>query len=125
MAYETFTGTRNAPSKGACVRINREGRFLFNKAATTLFRDNAVRWICLKCDRSAKKVAFQKTGKASQGSVEIKYRNEAGSSGFNSKGFAEWVGLDLAKSNTYPVEWNRELSGLECCIANGHHKTSK
>jgi hypothetical protein len=45
MPYETYTGTRNAPSKGAAVRVNREGRFLFNKAATALFRDNAVRWV--------------------------------------------------------------------------------
>ena len=125
MAYETFTGTRNAASKGAYLRTNREGRFSFTKAATTLFRDNAVRWICLKFDRSAKKGAFQKTGKATEGSVEIKYRNEAGSSGFNSKSFAQWAGLDLSKSNTYPVEWNRELNALEFFVENGSRKTTK
>ena len=122
MPYETFTGTRNAPSKGASVRVNREGRFLFNKAATVFYRDNAVRWVSLKYDRTLKKVACQKTGKATEGSVEIKYRNEAGSSGFNSKGFAQWAGLDLAKSNIFAGEWNRELNALEFRIENGHRK---
>jgi len=125
MAYETFTGTRNAPSKGPWVRVNREGRFSLNKAATALMRDGSVRWICLKSDRTSKKIAFQKLTKPAQGSVEIKYRNEAGTSGFNSKSFAQWSGLDLTKSNTYPVDWNRELNALEFCIENGPRKTSK
>jgi hypothetical protein len=137
MEYERFSGTRrSAPSKVPCVRVNSEGRFSFDKAATLFFKHHNGRWVSLNRDKSgAKKIAVQIQKTASTSDAEIKYRNEAGTSGFNHKSFAQWAGIDLSKSNTYPVEWNQERKALEFSIENsstsleavprGQRKTSK
>lgn len=117
MAYEIYT--RKVRRLGSPqIALMNNGRVSFNKASAALLTEQAVEFVLLMWDSSARKIAIRPIAKKDSRAYKINVRSN--SAGFSAKTFLEDIGFDYEKGTViFPLSWNAEQGIFEMSLSEG------
>lgn len=94
--------------RGPSVTLARMGRFNFNKAAFTLFKERAVEDLLLMWDTKKRLIGFKPIPKKDARTYKMRYATRGDWCGFSSVSFLKHIGYKKEGSQILPVEWDEQ-----------------
>jgi hypothetical protein len=112
--FEIFSRYGNRINRPPTVAIAKQGRIQLNKAATEFFGPDleAINWVLLMWDKSAKKVGIRPLRKKDKRGYRINF-NPNGGAALSSKSFMDFIGYDREQTRWFPARWNEDEQVLE------------
>jgi len=107
MPYEVFD-RKNQRSREPSVTFMKIGRFAFNKAATSIFKERKLNFINLAWDKEKRLVGFQPVACRDELSYRIRYNKRGDACGFSAITFMRHIEYDRSKSHSYSLEWDEK-----------------
>ena len=124
MPYEIFT--RKVVRRGSpAVTITKMGRIAVNKNATEAFEKNAVEYILLMWDSTARKIGIRPITKKDSRAYPLKYGIKGNGAAFSCKTFLDFIGIDYSTSTSLPATWAEDFSLLETTVPSDLMKTPR
>ena len=116
MAYEIYSRkVRKAGSPQ--IAIMAKGRLSFNKASTSILKEQAVEFVLLLWDKTARKIGVRPIAKKDPRAYKISVRES--SAGFSAKTFLEDIGVPFERTQIFPLSWNAEQGIFEFALSEG------
>jgi hypothetical protein len=115
VAYELFN-IRSIRIGSPTLTIRPDGRFDLNADAGDLLRRAGAKFVQILWDADAQRVALRPLPRSGESSYKLLVRSGKRSTSFSALTFLRYIGWDLSKSATVPVEWNEKETVLEALL---------
>ena len=112
MAYELFT-VKAARLGSPALTITADGRFTLNADAGDLLRRAGAKSVQILWDATACKLALRPLARPGDSSYKLQVRKGKRGTMLSARTFLRYIGWDLSKPATVPVEWNEKEKILE------------
>jgi hypothetical protein len=115
VAYELFN-IRSIRIGSPILVIKPDGRFDLNADAGDLLRQAGAKFVQIFWDAETSKIALRPLAKSGESSYKLLVRSGKRSTSFSALTFLRYIGWDLSKSATVPVDWNEKEEFLEASL---------
>ena len=105
-------GRRIERGGGPCVTLARMGRFNFNRAAFSLFKERNVENVLLGWSPKRRLIVFRPIREKDKRAFKMRYAQRGDWAGFSSAAFFKHIGFMGDGSHTLPLNWIEEEKGF-------------
>lgn len=114
MGYEIFSREHVRKLGTPQVTVSHLGRVTLNRAATEVFKKEAVESVLLLWDASAYRFAIRSTtNKKETRAFRVRYANKGNAASFSAISFFNHIGYDYETTSSYAANWNESEAMYE------------
>jgi len=115
MAYELFT-IKAARLGSPSLTITPDGRIALNADAGDLLKSAGAKFVQILWDAKVCRVALRPLARPDENSYKLFVKSGKRGATFSARTFLRYIGWDMSKSATIPVEWNEREKVLEASL---------